>query len=48
MSVKQRGKGWQTYVKNQGIQYRQICPIKEDAVVLEAQWRQAIAKGETP
>ncbi len=48
MSVKQRGKGWQTYVASNGRSYRQICPTKEDAAILEAQWRQTLAKGETP
>ena len=48
MSVKQRGNGWQVYVTHKGKKYRQTCSTKEDATLLEAKWRHAIAIGEDP
>jgi site-specific recombinase XerD len=48
MSVKQRGNGWQVYVTHKGKKFRQTCSTKEDATLLEAKWRHAIAIGEDP
>jgi len=46
MSVKQRGNGWQVYVTHKGKKFRQTCSAKEDATLLEAKWRHAIAIGD--
>ena len=48
MSVKPRGSGWEVYVAANGQRYRRTLSTKEDATVLEAQWKKAIANGDDP
>ena len=48
MSVKPRGSGWEVYVSTNGQRYRRTVSTKEDATLLEAQWKKAIADGDDP
>ena len=48
MSVTQRGNGWEAYVTHKGKRFRKTLSTKEDATILEAQWKKALAEGEDP
>ncbi len=48
MSVKPRGAGWEVYVTHKGKKFRQTLSTKEDATLLEAKWRHALAVGQDP
>lgn len=48
MSVTQRGSGWEAYVTHKGKRFRKTLSTKEDATILEAQWKKALAEGEDP
>ena len=45
MSIKQRGNGWQVYVRSGDTRYRKTFSTKEEATVQEALVRQAVALG---
>jgi integrase len=48
MSINPRGSGWEVYVAANGQRYRKTVSTKEDATLLEAQWKRAIANGDDP
>jgi len=48
MSINQRGSGWEVYVTSNGHRYRKTVTTKEDATLLEAQWKHALVNGVDP
>jgi len=48
VTVRPRGKGFEVYVRRGSRRYRRTLPSLTEAQLLEAQWKMALLKGQTP